>query len=276
VKRLVAQVPHGFQVGNTWIRHVDIRELNGYDEQLIASSQNYFPPFKTSLLLANIVKFNTQPQLDPYEVTRNLSVGDRVALILQLRKITFGEILYCMIQCPHCKENLSTDLPLNSLLIQPAAISNPQTLYPLELEGYTLKIRPLNGADLETIAANQTPNAAETLLRLAIVSSDPKLPNVLSSTFQEQLGEKLSNLDPQADLTLNITCSLCNKTFQSLLDIEDFFFQEINSRLYQLEREIHWIAFNYHWDEKTILSLPLSKRKRYVELINTTLAGEGV
>lgn len=301
MRRIVAQIPHGFQADNNavWINHVTIREFIGYDEQLLASSQNFFTPIKTSLLLAKIVEFkNTNnnffsSDFDVLQIIRNLTVGDRVALILQLRKITLGNILHCIIHCPNCAEKLSIDLPIDSILQPPNP--NPQPTYTTNINShdqqYALQIRPINGADLETLIQNPTPQPitagddsgggvdvvlSEKLLRACIVFSDPPLPKTLSSQFQEQLSKKLSEIDPQADLTLNITCTLCSKTLQTTLDIEDFFFQEIASRYPQLEREIHWIALHYHWDEKTILSLPTSKRKRYVELINASITGENL
>ena len=299
MRRIVAQIPHGFQAdnNNTWIKHVTLREFTGYDEQLLASSQNFFTPIKTSLLLARVVEFNNNnnifsPNFDILQTIRNLPIGDRIALILHLRKITIGNILHCTIHCPNCTEKLSIDIPTDSIIQPPNP--NPQITYTTKINNtqYNLQIRPINGADLETLTQNQTPQTtttaggddnidvdvtlSEKLLRACILSSDPPLPKTLSSQFQEQLSKKLSEIDPQADLTLNITCTLCNKTLQTTLDIEDFFFQEITSQYPQIEREIHWIALHYHWDEKTILSLPTSKRKRYVELINASITGENI
>jgi len=276
VRRLVAQVPHGFQADKVWIRQATIRELNGYDEQQIASAQNFFPPFKTSLLLARVVEFNNTPSnLDTLQIIRQLPVGDRIALILHLRKVTFGAILHCTIQCPSCTDKLSTDIAIDSILQPPK--NNPQPTYPLIFEKHQLTIRPINGSDLEDLALNQNmPNLPEKLLRACIISSNPPLPEKLSNKFQEQLGTKLAQIDQQADLTLNINCFSCNKSFQTLLDIEDFFFQEITARYTQLEQEIHWIALHYHWNEKDILALPTSKRKRYVELINASLTGDSI
>jgi len=280
VRRVVAQIPHGFQAGSSWIRQATVQELSGYDEQLIVSTQNFSPPIKTSLLLERVVEFtNLPPNLDLLETIRELPVGDRITLILHLRKITFGSTLYCTIQCPLCTANLSLDLSIDSLL-QPAN-PNPQTTYPLKLDGHSLTIRPLRGSDLEDLTITQTPlpniaNLSERLLRSAILISDPALPELLSSQFQEQLSTTLSQIDSQADLTLNITCPSCNKIFQSSLDVENFFLQEATSRYPQLEREVHWIALHYHWSEKDIMSLASSKRKRYVELINASLSGESV
>ncbi|MCL2257106.1 MAG: hypothetical protein FWC14_02740 [Candidatus Bathyarchaeota archaeon] len=279
MRHIVAQIPHGFQVGCSWINKATIRELTGYDEQLIAASQTFFPPFKTSMLLERVIEFHNVPtKLDLLETIRNLPVGDRIALILQLRKITFGTTLHCKIQCPNCTDKLSVDLPIDSIL-QPTN-PNPQTVYHINLEEYTLKVRPINGSDLEIITQisknTSTDNLSEKLLRACIISSEPPLPETLSKHFQEQLGTSLSHIDRQADLTLNINCPSCNMVFQSSLDVEDFFFQEVTSRYNQLEREIHWIALHYNWSEKDILSLPSSKRKRYVDLINLSLSGQSV
>ncbi len=276
MKRLAAQIPNGFLAGDSWVRQAEIRELNGFDEQHLAFSQSYFPPFRTTLLLERVVSFSSSPKkLDLHETVRNLPVGDRVALILHLQKITFGDVLHCMLQCPSCKEQLSIDISVDSLL-QPAN-PNSQTAYPFELEGFALKVRPVSGLDLEAIALDKNvPNPEEKLLRSCILFSEPPLPETLSSRFLEQIGTKLAEIDLQSDLTLNVNCPACSKGFQAPLDIEDFFFQEVAGRYHQLEREVHWIAFHYHWSEKAILSLPMSKRKRYVELINTTLAGESV
>lgn len=273
MKCLTAEIPHGFQAGPVWIKQVKIRELNGYDEQLIDSFQNFFSPYKTSLLLERIImEFSNSPQqLDLHTTIRNLSIGDRIALILHLRKIVFGDVLCCTMKCPHCVDALSFKVSIGSLL-KPVK-SDPQTTYAFELDGYFLKIRPINGSDLENIALNQnTQNSLEKLLRSCILSSDPPLPEILNHQFQEQLNTKLSEIDQQADLTLNINCPLCNKPFETSIDVEDFFFQEIASRYNQLEREVHWIALHYHWSENDILSLPSSKRKRYVELINASLS----
>jgi hypothetical protein len=50
-----------------------------------------------------------------------------------------------------------------------------------------------------------------------------------------------------------------------------FFLAEMKSTLLQLERDIHLLAWNYHWTEREVLSLPRKKRRRYVEMVNEEL-----
>jgi hypothetical protein len=144
-----------------------------------------------------------------------------------------------------------------------------------------LKIRPVTGADLESLSVKNDDDGgsnkkADELVRSCIISSDPPLPDTFTDDLFTLISSELGKLDPQADLVLDLACPACKHSFQTVFNAEDFIFQEITSRRSQLEREVHWLAFNYHWSEDSILSLPLVKRKRYVDLINRTLSGESV
>jgi hypothetical protein len=86
----------------------------------------------------------------------------------------------------------------------------------------------------------------------------------------------LKQADPLADIVLDLLCPECSHTFQAPFDPEAFFLTELAMRSAKLEQEVHWLAFHYHWSEDAILSLPASRRWRYINLINDTLSsGEG-
>lgn len=276
MERQIALFPNGFKVDDLWVRQAEIRQLNGYDEQLLAEKNSLPSFFKTTFLLERIVNFGKLTnKLDVPQLIRHLNLGDRVALILQVRKFVFGDTMQCVLNCPNCQEPLSIDISVNSL-VQPPAKSFTNE-YSLKFEDFTLTLRPIEAADLEALTENcSSLNPKEKLVRLCIVSSKPALPEKLTEEFIVAVSSKLEEIDPQADIVLNLTCPSCNRPFQAPLDVESFFFEEMASRVKQLEKEIHWIALNYHWSEDSILSLPLAKRKRYIELINKTLSGESI
>ena len=116
----------------------------------------------------------------------------------------------------------------------------------------------------------------EQLVTSCILDSNPKLPEKLDDQLLTAISTKLSEIDPKADILLDLTCPNCNYKFQAPFIPEDFLLRELEARKSQFEGEVHWIAFNYHWSEDEILSLPLSKRKKYVDLINRTLSGEAM
>ena len=66
MERQSAKVPSGIQLGNQWVRQVEIRPLNGYDEQMLAEKGSLPPFLKTTLLLERVASFD--------ESDRNLNV----------------------------------------------------------------------------------------------------------------------------------------------------------------------------------------------------------
>ncbi len=278
---------------------VQLRQLNGYDEQYIAEIQDghYSIPFRTTTLLSRVIKKfgNNKLKLSESETRRivqKFTIGDRVALMLHLRRLTFGDTLRCTVSCPSCKVPLSLDLSISSLLQPP--ILQPRSEYDINLENFTLKI-VLCGAKVEAILEERAERPgrgegekqkqyeeeeeselAEKLVRSCIISSEPALPGKLNDHLLLAISGKLGELDPQADIVLDATCSACQRLFQTPFDVEDFIFQEIGMRHRDLDREVHWLAFHYHWSEDSILSLSLVRRKKYIELINRTLSGDSI
>jgi hypothetical protein len=296
MNRAIVTIPHGFLNNGSWLNKAEIRQLDGYDEQYLQEIWNYPLPFRiTALLERVIINFENviiggvnQNSNDDYyhnirELIRHLTVGDRVALMLHLRRLTFGDKIQCTIVCPACKEAMSLDTPASNLIQPP--ILQPKSEYIVNTDNnFVLTLRPITGADQESLFEKkdddlddlQSHNQTEMLIRSCITSSDPPLPDNLTDDFLGMASSKLEELDPQANLIFDICCPVCQHSFQASFNTEDYIFQEIYANHKQLEREVHWLAFNYHWSEDSILSLPIKKRKRYVELINKTLSGDGI
>jgi hypothetical protein len=291
-------MPHGFESDSSWIRQVYIRQLNGHDEQYLADNERILNAFKTTFLLGRVARFeeDTNPKYDVKEIIRRLTIGDRIALLLYLRGLTYGNNLQCVITCPKCKEIMSLNISIPDI-ISSSFLTAPKAEYEINVEEFVLKIRPLNGADLESIIFSNykdrnynndndnnnksTNNKAEQLIRSCIISSNPQISDGSSITklgqdFFAIIGSKLEEIDPLAEIFYNLSCPCCHDSFRASFNAEDFVLRDIQLRKSQLEREVHWLAFNYHWNEETILSLPVTRRRLYVELINKTLSGDRI
>lgn len=292
IQQITVTIPRGIPTldGNSWIQKVKLRQLNGYDEQYLLDIQNSLLPIHTCsiALLKRVVSFGDytamveNDKID--EILRHLSIGDRTALLLHLRKITFGDLLKCVLVCSSCNKTMSLDLSVTDILH--INHSKPQKDYDVEIAGFSLKVRPLTGADQDLIFDkssktdnnnnNNNFNLSEELVRCSIVYSNYSLPKSLPDDFIFAVSSKLEEIDPLSDIVFSLICPNCQHTFQTYFDTERFILYEIGLRQNQLEHEIHWLAFNYKWIESEILSLPVRKRKRYVELINATLSGESI
>ncbi len=269
-------VPAPAKIGE-WIRKATIRSLTGLDEQVLLDLPASIPTYsKAVMLLERITTFEGTEEAGI--VLKKMTLGDRVCLLLNVRKLMKGDIISCTIDCPKCKRSMSADISINELL--KTKCPEPENdNYELIDGGFSLRIRPLTAEDqnlfLSKILVDES--LKQNLARACIVQSKPNLPAILSEGLLEVIGSRLGEVDPLSDISLNLLCPECNHTFQASFDAEEYILGEIASNSYRdLEREVHWIAFHYHWSEKEILSIPTTKRKRYVELVNTTLSGEAI
>ena len=150
-----------------------------------------------------------------------------------------------------------------------------------DLYGLSEVLTPLGRAGLRQLDPVR-PRKSVLLQRclLQLTTENGELCPVTSKTnvpeaVREQLPALMARLDPQAELQLNLTCPVCSEAFSALFDTATYILQEISSRSAHLYREVHLLAFYYHWREAEIMAMPAAKRQRYVTLLEEALTGEG-
>ncbi len=89
----------------------------------------------------------------------------------------------------------------------------------------------------------------------------------LSAETIETLSRAMLEADPQAEITLRLTCPACAHEWDLLFDIAEFFWREISAQAQRLLREIDALARAYGWSEREILSLPAQRRQTYLEML---------
>lgn len=274
---VTVEVPRGIPAKDgKWIRKAVIRYITGNDEQTLLEMPQDIPFHqRVMFLLERIVKFDV-PDINTGKILRQISIGDRTALLLHTRKMILGDTIPCTITCASCARQLSLDLTVSGFL--KANYPDQREIYELETGGYSMKIRPLNTLDQDTIVESlATRNSLEEkLAKSCIANSVPELPSVLPQVVMDVIGAKLGEIDPLSDIILRVSCPECNNVFQASFPVEEFIFREFVMNYNHLEYEVHLLAFNYCWSEHEILALPVRKRKKYVDLINATLSGERV
>jgi hypothetical protein len=269
---IVVAVPRGIPAvaEGQWIRYVHLRQLAGNDERLIAELSGLPPHRRILALLERMVHFEED---DTGVLLRQLSIGDRAALTLHARQLELGDSLDCTVVCTKCGKNMSVVLSVAKLL--DARHLEPSINYGIDVDGFTLQVRPLTALDQDKlIGTSEKGEMEEALARSCIVHSDRPLPEKLPQQLIDAIGSKLEEVDPLSEITLHLSCAECSHKFGASFDIEDFVYREMEMSLGDLESEVHWLAFHYHWSESEILSLPVRRRKRYISLINSTVAGE--
>jgi hypothetical protein len=279
-------LPGGYWLDGVCYQEAELRPVTGDDEVfLVETSDALLPVQRTTALLARCLTLLGPLNHITPELAASLTVGDREALLLHLRRLTLGERLPCELACPNsaCGERMDVDLKVGDLLLPP--YSHSQEWYERTIsengQDFLVRFRLPTGADQEEaarLARRDATAATDLLLRrcLASVTTTAGQPvESLPPVVAEQLPGVMAELDPQEELTLNVTCPNCGHDFSALLDAAAYFFQELADRIKQVYKEVHWLAFYYHWSEAEIMSMPHQKRRLYLDLLSEALSETG-
>jgi hypothetical protein len=170
---------------------------------------------------------------------------------------------------------MDLDLRVSDLLLPPYAEARPEYEATLDDAGTAthVRFRLPTGADQEAVAilaVTDPEAAAELLLRRCLIAPDAGVG--LPEAVRRGLPTLLAQLDPQAELLLNLACPVCGHDFTALFDAGAYLFQEVSGRAAHLYREVHFLALYYHWSESEIMGMSAVRRQRYLDLLAEALA----
>jgi len=82
-----------------------------------------------------------------------------------------------------------------------------------------------------------------------------------------EIERRMEVVAPQVDLTMEGDCPECEREFGLNFDLHEFFFGELRTSLDLLYRQVHYLAFHYHWSEREIMEMSKEKRHKYIEVL---------
>ncbi len=224
-----------------------LRKMTGHEEALLADRKLRQNAARlVTQLLASCVKRIGEIAPVPRTVISELTSPDRNFLLLQLRRITFGDTIETAYVCPSCGESTRAVQDLDEVPVR-RLNGDGQREVAVELtdgwesakgEWYTTMVfRMPTGVDEERISAVTRENPSlgmnALLTRCLVALGD------MPSDRREALGTKvLSDLTmsdravidrafrqdmPGLDLTKNVVCDTCGRTFRTTIDLTGFF-----------------------------------------------------
>jgi hypothetical protein len=150
------RLPGGFVSGNDFANaryDAEVRELNGGDEEAITKARNGgIGKFISTLLASGTVSVGDQ-KASP-ALLSNLLLGDRDALLLEIRRATYGdEIVWDRYSCPHCGEEFRLSVTLDEIPVR--RLADPaDRVFEVELRrGRKAYVRLPIGADQDAVLA---------------------------------------------------------------------------------------------------------------------------
>ena len=252
---------------------VEIASLDGNAEDALADAPaDACAARLVTLLLANSVR-RVGPIRDVTPaLVRDLLVEDREYLIMRLFERTLGPRLWVALECPHgeCGKGLEVPLMLDEIAFEPRPVAARR--FRLDADP-PLSFRLPTGGDQELAAASglTEPEALRDFLLARCLdrteAEAAALPLALKDAVERRIEELAPDVVPEADAD----CPECGRPFTARIDLAFLAVRELRSHALDLEREVHLLAWNYHWSERDILALPRRKRRRYVRIVEEEL-----
>jgi hypothetical protein len=278
-------LPNGYWKDGACFREARVHGIPEGDEELGAElSAATLAIERTSALLARCVSRLGEWDCPGTNAVRQLSLGDREALLLHIQRMTFGEQLECVLRCPACAEPMEFQLQVADLLLPVAELRQQHYEEILTVDESPLRVRfrMPTAADLETAlrGAPRIREAARAMLHGCVDwvrrEKDHGEGNLAAELWPADLAThiaaRIAELDPQAEIWLQLTCPGCGQTFPTSLDTADYILRELAERERRTYEEVHQLALAYHWSEADILRMTPRKRMVYLEM----LAGESL
>ena len=198
-----------------------------------------------------------------------LSLGERDRRLLHLREQTFGSALDACAECSACGERVEFSLATDSIGVQ-SGIAAPNGRF--RVDDVELSLRPPDSNDLIALfSCSDVQSARVRLIERCIVEPvhDGKAiaAGALPATVVAFAAARMTELDPQLEVLIDLRCPTCEAARQINLDIAAFFWSEIAACAKRLLYEIHLLARTYCWRESDILAMSAWRRQCYLAMV---------
>jgi hypothetical protein len=247
---------------------VELRRTTGEEDLLLLEAYGdaiSTSPLSTSMMLAERLAVPSEGgELD----AASLTVADLEALLLEIRRRTFGDVISTHGRCgvPECDTPIDLSFRIGDYL-RGHRVRKPVGVQSLEseptwfqLRGGTVEFRLVTTGDLAAAMASEFPELE--LARLTMRSHSPGIDKQSSRRAQRAM----ESLAPPLSGEVQGECPECGAAVRFWFDVQSYVQRELRYDAEFLYEDVHQLATRYHWSEEKILSLPRQRRMQYVEM----------
>jgi hypothetical protein len=267
-------------------RQVELTPLTGREEELLARNNQPESASLVSAILSRCVQRIGAVSPVSEEVARHLLVEDRQYLLLRLREATFGDLVHASLLCPwpDCGKKVAIHFSTRDIPIRESEDKgplytmtlSPQAMADLGDDRREITFRLPTGADQEVLSPLLAENEARVLTLLLgrciqsignLQKPDGAAIAQLSPQARLEIEVNMEAVAPKVELTMETSCPECGREFSAPLNLQRFFFGEMKTSGDILYREVHYLAYHYHWSEREIMEMTRDRRHKYIEVL---------
>jgi hypothetical protein len=224
-------------------RQVELRELDGFDEDLIRDKKNLREGnILDKLLKRCLVRFGSTT--NPEEITRiydnHLWMADVTYMLVMLRAHSIDPLYRFEAACPNCEYMGGHRIDLLSLPIDEQKDEfRGQEKFQRMAKGQIIEFVPLlakHGALLEEIRINYkgekgTRKLVVQLKKLGGEEVNPKIVKSLGWGLRQEIRNEMDKVSGGIDIELAMECHRCDRVFKDVMPIElkSFFFPTVGT-----------------------------------------------
>jgi len=259
------RLPGGLLRNGKLINSYRFSAITGELELVLAESglgTTYLPEQITGVLESTLETIGTEKA--DIDLVRELSVGDRQFLMLQLAKIINITPRWITQSCQQCEEKFQFIFDLDRLPVKTAGEDYPQKKVKLSTGLFLL--RTPNGLDQEVIAtAPDEITSRLWLMNRLLLSIDEEAVDItfLTENDFQIIDDVIEDISVEIAQEIEVDCPECSALNQCPLSPYEILQNSTDS----LFSDIHTLAMNYHWHEAEILALPRYRRKHYLQMV---------
>lgn len=272
-------------------RDAELSVLTGQDEEVLAQAGHQETASQVTQVLSRCIRRLGELSPVPADIVRQLLIADRDYLLLQLRQATFGDRVRADLLCPwaECGQRISIDFSIGELPVRESTLKGPSYTMTLSLPALTgctgagkpasgeVVFRLPNGGDQEALSGLLASNEARALTMLLARcierigdNADPGIDAVaaLSGLARAEIEAEMQRVAPAVEREIETVCAECGRTFEVPVDPHRFLFGELRTDNEMLYREVHYLAYHYHWSEPEIMAMSRPKRQLYLGVLS--------
>jgi len=258
-------LPGGLQFSGDIRRRIRVKPITGHASlgYIEALNQTTNLPLAVTRLLGEVLEVNGRSI--GFRAAEAMCVGDRRYAMLNLGRLLAGDHVWTHPQCPRCERLFDVGVRRSELPVKQAGDGFP--FAEVELRGSKLRLRVPTGLD-QARSLKWGKTARLDLIRscLISVSGNKSLDEFVADLGTEEIEEIeriLDDVAPDVGTRIATACPYCNAEHE--VELSPY---ELGVDKAHLFREIHTLAYHYHWSETDVLSLSHERRQRYIGMIN--------
>jgi hypothetical protein len=190
---------------------------------------------------------------------------DRDYLLIQLTRLTFGDVRYQPVLCPRCGHRLDVRFALSGAELPAVGADGGSVVVG---DGRVVAFRLPRAADQAELFGVAPADLEAAFLRRC-VRDERAVADVLAlpAQLRADLVKRIVAASPEMDLAVPLTCVACRQPFRFVLDPVRSLLAELRASRAELIQQVHRLALSYHWSHSEILGLPRTLRHEYLELV---------